>query len=123
MPSLTRKLIKGRPYYYVRHCQRIDGHPHIVKTTYLGTLERILHAVGAQTAPTPAQAEVLSFGDVAALYDQAAQLNLVELIDAQLPKRDQGLSTGQYLLLAAINRAAGAPPAKPNWPAGTGRAS
>jgi len=107
MPSLTRKLIKGRPYYYVRHCQRIDGHPHIVKTTYLGTLERILHAVGAQTAPTPAQAEVLSFGDVAALYDQAAQLNLVELIDAQLPKRDQGLSTGQYLLLAAINRAAG----------------
>jgi transposase len=31
---------------------------------------------------------------------------LVELIDAQIPKRDQGLSTGQYLLLAALNRAA-----------------
>jgi hypothetical protein len=30
---------------------------------------------------------------------------LTELIDAQLPKRDQGLSVGQYLLLAALNRA------------------
>ena len=25
-------------------------------------------------------------------------------IDAQVPKRDQGLSCGQYLLLAALNR-------------------
>ena len=32
MPSLTRKFIKGRPYYYVRHCQRIDGKPKIIKT-------------------------------------------------------------------------------------------
>jgi hypothetical protein len=36
----------------------------------------------------------------------AAQLELVALMDAHLPKRDQGLSVGQYLLLAAINRAA-----------------
>src|SRR5216117_3494276 len=99
MPSLTRKLIKGRPYYYVRHCQRVDGKPKIIKTTYLGPLERILQAVeGAQIPPPPHQAEILSFGNVAALYDQACQLRLVELIDAQLPKRDQGLSTGQYLL-------------------------
>jgi len=107
MPSLTRKFIKGRPYYYVRHCQRIDGKPKIIKTTYLGPLDRILQAVeGAQIAAAPKQAEILNFGDVAALYDQADQLRLAELIDAQLPKRDQGLSTGQYLVLAALNRAA-----------------
>jgi transposase len=107
MPSLTRKLIKGRPYYYVRHCQRIDGKPKIIKTTYLGPLDRILQAVeGAQIPQAPQNAEILNFGDVAALYDQADQLRLAELIDAQLPKRDQGLSTGQYLILAALNRAA-----------------
>ena len=107
MPSLTRKFIKGRSYYYVRHCQRINGKPKIVKTTYLGSLETILQTVeGAKTPPPPQTAEVLSFGDVVALYDQAAQFRLVELIDAQIPKRDQGLSAGQYLLLAAINRAA-----------------
>src|SRR5467141_1302058 len=110
MPSLTRKVIKGLPYYYVRHCQRIHGKPKIVKTTYLGPVQRILQAVEqsethTQSLLTPKQAEVLNFGDVAALYDQGAQLRLIELIDLHLPKRDQGLSTGQYLLLAAINRA------------------
>ena len=107
MPSLTRKLVKGRPYYYIRHCQRIDGRPKIIKTTYLGSLQRLLQTVEqAQTPPAPQTAEVLAFGEIAALYDQATQLRLVELIDAQLPKRDQGLSVGQYLLLAALNRAA-----------------
>jgi transposase len=107
MPSLTRKLIKGRPYYYVRHCQRVDGQPKIVKTTYLGSVDHILQALdSAQTPPAPQTAEVLAFGDIAALYDQAVELDLVALVDAQLPKRDQGLSVGEYLLLAAINRAA-----------------
>jgi len=107
MPSLTRKILKGRPYYYARWCQRVDGRPKIVKTTYLGPLDNIVQAVeGSQQPLAPQSAAVASFGDVAALYDQAAQVGLVELIDAQLPKRDQGLSVGQYLLLAAINRAA-----------------
>ena len=107
MPSLTRKIVKGRPYYYVRHCQRVDGRPHIVKTTYLGSLDNILQSLeSAHTPPAPQTAEVLAFGDVAALYDQALELDLAGLVDTQLPKRDQGLSVGQYLLLAAINRAA-----------------
>ena len=107
MPSLTRKIIKGHPYYYVRHCQRVDGKPKIVKTTYLGSLDHILLSLdAAHTPPPPKTAEVLAFGDIAALYDQAIQLNLVNLIDAQVAKRDQGLTVGQYMLLAALNRAA-----------------
>jgi hypothetical protein len=43
---------------------------------------------------------------VAALFHIAQQLDLVPLLDSILPpKRQQGLSCGQYLLLAAINRA------------------
>jgi transposase len=85
----------------------VDGKPKIVKTTYLGSLDHILAALSqTQTALRPQTARLASFGDVAALYDQARQIGLVELIDAQVPKRDQGLSTGQYLLLAALNRAA-----------------
>ena len=107
MASLTAKVIAGRTYYYARQCQRVDGKPKIVKTTYLGSLDHILEALSqTQTALRPQTARLSSFGDVAALYDQARQIGLVELIDAQVPKRDQGLSTGQYLLLAALNRAA-----------------
>ena len=47
-----------------------------------------------------------AFADIAALFDIAQRLDLVQLLDSILPaKRRQGLSTGQYLLLAAINRA------------------
>lgn len=107
MASLTRKVINGRPYYYVRHCQRVDGRPKIVKTTYLGSVDNIVQAVeGAREPIPPKTAEIASLGDVAALYDQAQKIGLVECIDAQVPKRHQGLSVGQYILLAAINRAA-----------------
>ena len=107
MASLTPKIIHGRTYYYARECQRVNGKPKIVHTTYLGSLEHILQAVAAAQKPIPPKsARPASFGDVAALWDQAQPLGLIPLIDAQLPKRDQGLSVGQYLVLAAINRAA-----------------
>ena len=107
MPSLTRKVIKGRPYYYLRHCQRVDGQPKIVKTTYLGSAEQLLARLATPAPrPQPRAVEIATLGDVAALYDVARQLDLVALIDAHLPKRAQGLSVGQYLLLAALNRAA-----------------
>jgi transposase len=105
--SLTPKSIHGRTYYYARECQRVDGKPKIVKTTYLGSLDHILQAVTAAQKPIPPKsARPASFGDVTALWDQAQQVSLIPLIDAQLPKRDQGLSVGEYLVLAAINRAA-----------------
>jgi len=107
MASITLKTIKGHSYYYARECQRVNGKPKIVKTTYLGSLDHILQALTqAQTPIAPKSARLASFGDAAALLDQAQALDLVGLIDSQLPKRDQGLSVGQYLLLAAINRAA-----------------
>jgi len=30
MPSLTKKIIRGRAYYYARECKRVDGKPKIV---------------------------------------------------------------------------------------------
>ena len=107
MASLTPKILKGRTYYCARECQRVDGKPKIVKTVYLGSLDHIIQSVTPAQHPLPPQtARLARFGDVAALFDQAHQIGLVEVIDAQVPKRDQGLSVGQYLLLAAINRAA-----------------
>src|ERR1039458_7292610 len=107
MASLTPKTLKGRTYYYARECQRVNGKPKIVKTVYLGSLDHIIQAVTHPQEPLrPQTVRLASFGDVAALFDQACQIGLIELIDAQIPKRDQGLSVGQYLLLAAINRAA-----------------
>jgi len=110
MASLTAKKINGRTYYYLRECAWVDGRPKIVKQTYLGSAEAIAAALGK--APCPLSllpgAPVLQFGGVAALYDVAKRLEIVELIDRHVPKRGQGPSVGTLLLLAAINRAVAA---------------
>ncbi len=107
MPSLTPKLIDGHTYYYARYCQRVNGKPKIVRQVYLGKIEDLVVAAEqSHQPPQPLETEVAAFGDVAALFDIAQRLDLVPLLDSILPaKRRQGLSSGQYLLLAAINRA------------------
>src|ERR1700689_108196 len=107
MPSLTPKLIDGHTYYYARYTQRVDGKPKVVRTVYLGKLEDLVTAAEqSRQPPQPLHCDIAAFGDVAALWDIAQRLDLVPLLDSILPlKRHQGLSCGQYLLLAAINRA------------------
>jgi transposase len=108
MASLTAKVIHGKTYYYTRECQRINGKPKIVRTVYLGSADDLIapatkHRLGQ--IPEPQSVDIAAFADVAAIYDVARQIGLIELIDRHIPKRNQGLSVGQYLLLAAINRA------------------
>jgi transposase len=107
MPSLTPKQIGGHTYYYARYCQRVDGKPKIVRQVYLGKIDDLVAAAERfHHPPQPLETEVAAFADVAALFDIASRLDLVPLLDSILPaKRHQGLSYGQYLLLAAINRA------------------
>jgi transposase len=107
MPSLTPKQIGGHTYYYARYCQRVDGKPKIVRQVYLGKIEDLVAATEqSHHPPQPLETEVAAFADAAALFDIASRLDLVPLLDSILPaKRHQGLSGGQYLLLAAINRA------------------
>lgn len=106
MPSLTAKTIDGHTYYYARYCQRVGGKPKIVRQVYLGRLEDLIAtAQAARQLPQPLETEVAAFADVAALFDIAQRLEVVPLFDSlRAPQRKQGLSVGQYLLLAAINR-------------------
>lgn len=105
MTSLIKKTIRGKPYYYARECQRVDGKPKIVWQKYLGKAEDIVAAMTHPPQAVPASAAVVTeFGAVAALYDLAKQLDLVALIDRHVPKRGGGPSVGTYLLVAILNR-------------------
>ena len=102
MPSLTKKTIRGRPYYYLRECQRVDGKPKIVWQQYLGSPADLARRL---QGPTPHRAVVREFGASAACVDVARQLDVAAIIDRCLPKRGtRGPSIGQYLLIAALNR-------------------
>lgn len=48
--------------------------------------------------------ETIEFGLIAALLKTARKLGLVEIIDKFTEKRNQGLSVGEHMLIAAINR-------------------
>jgi len=105
MASIQRRLVRGRAYYSVVESRRINGKPRPVIVQYLGTAEKVLRLVQArQAAQRPLEAHVRSFGAVAALLRLVQELDLIGLIDRHLPKRAQGPSVGQYLVLAAINR-------------------
>ena len=104
MASIIKKTIKGHQYYYARECRRVGGRPKIVWQKYLGRADDIVHALTQAQSPSPQEADVVEFGLSCALYDIAEKLNLVQIIDRFCPKREQGVSVGQYMLLAAINR-------------------
>jgi len=107
MASLTPKIINGRKYYYARTCKRVGGKPKIVQTIYLGTVEKMIeNAKATKVIPKAREVCILELGATAALLEVARRLGLVEIIDRHAPKRGQGSTVGQYMLVAAINRAA-----------------
>ncbi len=107
MASLTHKIINGHKYYYARVCKRVNGKPKIVETHYLGTVEKMIqNSQQSQDIPEAREVCIQQLGATAALYDIAKRLQLVEIVDRHVAKRKQGPTVGQYMLIAAINRAA-----------------
>ena len=102
---MHKKIVRGRPYWYARECQRVQGKPKIVWQKYLGKAEDIAAAMGAPAQiPEPREILLSDFAAPAALYDLILQLDLIGTIDRHAGKRDQGVSVGTYMALAAINR-------------------
>jgi transposase len=103
--SIGKKKIGNQIYYVARECKRVNGKPRITRQIYLGKPDKIIAAVQSSLSSSiPNEFVISDFGAVAALYDFAHALGLPDLIDQFVAKRDQGLSVGQYLLIAAINR-------------------
>jgi transposase len=104
MASLRKKIINGRPYYYAVVSKRIKGKPKIVQQTYLGTAEAIIKRL--TTIPDPLEVGHTGFGEVAALWAQAEELDLVHLIDGVILQHgNREISIGTFLTVGAINRA------------------
>lgn len=100
---LERKKVNGQYYYYYSRWEWREGKCRRVWQKYLGKLEDIARsgAGGVQ----PAYAEVFQFGLPMALWEECRRQGVVAEIDRLCPKRRQGLSVGEYLALASVNRA------------------
>jgi len=107
MASLYKKVISGKPYWYLREMGWVDGKPKLVSERYLGTaadIEALLDA--RETAVLPERTRHLAFGDVAAAWGVLQDLGVAAIIEEAAGSRrsDAGASTGTYLALAALNR-------------------
>ena len=105
MACIIKKKKKNRWYYYAAESARVDGKPRIVWQKYLGTVDAIVKRAEQAAPPKPKEAVIFEAGGVAGLLGIAQRLGLVDLIDEAAPKREQGPSVGQYMVLAALNRA------------------
>lgn len=105
MPSLIKKVKKGRGYYYIVQSGRVNGQSRIIWQKYLGSVESILQRF-QKTAPIkPSEAVLFEAGGVATLLKFANKLGLIDLINDIVPNNERGPSIGHYIVLAAINRA------------------
>jgi transposase len=104
MERLETRKINGHTYYYYSKWSWVDGKCRRVWQKYLGKLEDWAPSIG--TAPRALYAEVFGFGLPAALWLELQRQQIVQAVDELCPKRAQGLSIGEYLAIAAVNRAA-----------------
>ena len=107
MASLYKKVISGRPYWYLREMGWVDGKPKMISERYVGTaadIEALLDAREQQMLPE--RTRHLDFGAVAAAWGLLADLGTAAIIDEETGARPPGLplSPGTYLALAALNR-------------------
>jgi len=105
--SLYKKVISGKPYWYLREMGWVDGKPKMISERYLGTaadIEALLDA--REAAALPERTRHLAFGDVAAAWGMLQELGVASIIDevAGTRRADAGAPAGTYLALAALNR-------------------
>ena len=103
MERLEAKKIGGKTYYYYSRWGWVDGKCRRLWQKYLGKLEDIAKA--AAGGPAPHYAEVFEFGLPTAMWTEAKRQEVALHTDRLCPKRRQGLSVGEYLAVAAVNRA------------------
>jgi transposase len=104
---LYKKIINGKPYFYLREMARVDGKPKMVSERYLGSAADIVAAMDrAEAGMIPERTRHLGFGDIAAVWSLLTDLDVAGVIDEVVGARrsDAGASVGTYLSLAALGR-------------------
>ena len=104
MERLEAKKVSGHTYYYYSEWGWVNGKCRRKWQKYLGKLEDIVK-VCEGGGKAPAYAEIFQWGLPSALWRECSLAKVIDQIDVLCPKRNQGLSTGQYLAIAALNRA------------------
>jgi len=100
---LVKKKIKGNTYLYLQETAWVNGKSTRVWQKYLGPESKVREHLDDLANPE-ISVSTLDFGLPCVLMQLVKKLELIEIINDCTEKRDQGLSVGNYMVLAAINR-------------------
>lgn len=106
MVYIEKRNIGTNTYLYLCRKERINGKVKRTLNIYLGKEENLKERLShIQRVPLEiTNLKTSSFGYVAALWRVSEILNLSTIINNNTSKRNQGLSVGDYITLAVINR-------------------
>jgi len=106
MVYIEKRKIGTNTYLYLCKKERINGKVTRTLNIYLGKEENLKERLShIQRVPLEiTNLKTSSFGYVAALWRVSEMLNLSTIINNNTLKRNQGLSVGDYITLAVINR-------------------
>ena len=105
MASLTKKIINGRPYYYLRETARVGGRSKVVRTRCIwGAPEELARRL-TEAPASRRRSRCAASARPPRRCRCAASSAVAEAIDAALPRSARSPSVGELIELAAINRA------------------
>ena len=84
MASLYKKVISGRPYWYLREVGWVDGKPKMISERYVGTAAEVEALLDArEERMLPERTRHLDFGAVATAWGGLADLGVAAVIDEE----------------------------------------
>lgn len=102
MVYLFKKIKNGKACWYLGESKRENGKVRRIWQKYLGTAENVGEEL--KHGVFPQETDVLEFGLCASLLAIDEEIQLRDVVDKIIKKRDQGLSYGEHILLTIINR-------------------
>jgi len=100
---IFKKKSRGKTYYYAGQSKRDGKKVRRKWEVYLGSFDKIVKTMG-EGVLLPDEVSSTPYGLYAAFVELAKRIDFVDIIDAVFPKRDQGLTIGEYVFLGILAR-------------------
>lgn len=108
MVFLRKKLVKGKPYWYIVESARVEGKVKTVYQVYLGSAEKILEMKKQCESMPYDKLRSFEYGKLAALLHVNEELGFIDIVNKHTNKKSiDGLSVGEYLLLDILGKSHG----------------
>jgi transposase len=108
MAFIQARISRGKKYWSIVECRRVNGKPRTFILEYLGNAVSLLKRLQGDANFS---IKSYSHGDTAALINSAIELDLINIINKHIPKHKRnkppkrdGLTVGTSFLLGAIGR-------------------